>query len=105
MAFFRRYYGSEFINYGLLKFCETEKITFTRSRAYRSNDQGSCWRKNGSIVRRLVGHGRYEGVDSLHKLAELYSIMRLYINFFQPSVLTIIQLLTLWQRKKKQKKQ
>ncbi len=34
--------GSEFINYGLLKFCETEKITFTRSRAYRSNDQGSC---------------------------------------------------------------
>lgn len=25
-------------------------------------------------------------MDALHKLTELYSIMRLYINFFQPSM-------------------
>lgn len=31
--------GSEFINYGLLEFCKEEKITFTRSRPYRKNDQ------------------------------------------------------------------
>lgn len=78
--------GSEFINYGLLKFCEAEKITFTRSRAYRSNDQAHVEEKNGSIVRRLVGYDRYEGLDALHKLTELYSIMRLYVNFFQPSM-------------------
>jgi len=30
---------SEFINYGLLNFCKTEKITFTSSRAYKKNDQ------------------------------------------------------------------
>ena len=78
--------GTEFINYGLLKFCEAEKITFTRSRAYRSNDQAHVEEKNGSIVRRLVGYDRYEGIDALHKLTELYSIIRLYVNFFQPSM-------------------
>jgi hypothetical protein len=86
MAFFKRYYGSEFINYGLLKFCEDEKITFTRSRAYRSNDQAHVEEKNGSIVRKLVGYDRYEGTDALRKLTELYSVMRLYVNFFQPSM-------------------
>ena len=78
--------GSEFINYGLLKFCEAEKITFTRSRPYRSNDQAHVEEKNGSIVRRLVGYDRYEGIDALHKLTKLYSVLRLYVNFFQPSM-------------------
>jgi len=31
--------GSEFINYELLRYCQEEQITFTRSRAYRKNDQ------------------------------------------------------------------
>ena len=31
--------GGEFINYDLFRYCEKEKITFTRSRAYRKNDQ------------------------------------------------------------------
>ena len=33
--------GSEFINDELLRYCEKEKITFTRSRPYRKND--SCY--------------------------------------------------------------
>lgn len=70
----------------MLEFCEFEKITFTRSRAYRSNDQAHVEEKNGSIVRRLVGYDRYEGVAAWHKLTELYNIIRLYINFFQPSL-------------------
>lgn len=78
--------GSEFINYELLKFCESQKITFTRSRAYRKNDQAHVEEKNGSIVRRLVGYERYEGVKAWQALAELYATLRLYINFFQPSV-------------------
>ena len=45
--------GSEFINYELLKFCKSQQITFTRSRAYRKNDQAHVEEKNGSIVRRL----------------------------------------------------
>ncbi len=78
--------GSEFINYDLLKFCSDHKITFTRSRAYRKNDQAHVEEKNGSIIRKLIGYDRYEGTDSWKFLAHLYGILRLYINFFQPSV-------------------
>ena len=78
--------GSEFINYALLEFCKENKITFTRSRAYKKNDQAHVEEKNGSIVRRLIGYDRYEGLDAYNALSELYAVLRLYINFFQPSL-------------------
>lgn len=78
--------GSEFINYALLDFCKDSKITFTRSRAYRKNDQAHVEEKNGSIVRRLIGYDRYEGIEAHRALAQLYGVLRLYINFFQPSM-------------------
>ena len=78
--------GSEFINYDLLGYCEKEKITFTRSRAYRKNDQAHVEEKNGSVVRRVVGYNRYEGEQSYQALIKLYSLLRLYINYFQPSL-------------------
>jgi hypothetical protein len=78
--------GGEFINYELLRYCEQEKITFTRSRAYRKNDQAHVEEKNGSVVRRLVGYDRYEGMDAWKALTALYGVLRLYVNFFQPSM-------------------
>lgn len=78
--------GGEFINYDLLRYCEKEKITFTRSRTYRKNDQAHVEEKNGSVVRRLVGYDRYEGMDAWRALTSLYGVLRLYVNFFQPSV-------------------
>ena len=78
--------GGEFINYELLRYCEKEKITFTRSRPYRKNDQAHVEEKNGSVVRRLVGYDRYEGMDAWQALTALYSVLRLYVNFFQPSM-------------------
>ena len=78
--------GGEFINYELLRYCEKEKITFTRSRAYRKNDQAHVEEKNGSVVRRLVGYDRYEGMEAWQALTVLYSVLRLYVNFFQPSM-------------------
>ena len=41
--------------------------------------------KNGSVVRRIVGYHRYEGVEAAATLAELYRSVRLFVNFFQPS--------------------
>ena len=76
--------GGEFINYELLRYCEDENITFTRSRAYRKNDQAHVEEKNGSVVRRLVGYDRFEGMDAWRALTALYAVLRLYINFFQP---------------------
>ncbi len=78
--------GSEFINYGLLAFCKNHEITFTRSRAYKKNDQAHVEEKNGSIIRRIVGYDRYEGLDAYNALSKLYAVLRLYINFFQPSL-------------------
>jgi len=78
--------GSEFINYELLNFCKEKKITFTRSRAYKKNDQAHVEEKNGSIVRRIVGYDRYEGKEAWHALADLYAVLRLYVNYFQPSL-------------------
>ena len=54
-------YGSEFINYDLLDYCEDNHITFTRARTHRKNDQAHVEEKNGSVVRRLVGYDRFEG--------------------------------------------
>ncbi len=42
--------------------------------------------KNGSIVRQLVGYDRFEGILARRQLAELYRVIRLYVNFFQPSM-------------------
>ena len=78
--------GSEFINYEMLKFCRREQITFTRSRAYKKNDQAYVEEKNGSVVRRLIGYDRYEGLEAWRALTKLYSVLRDYQNFFQPSM-------------------
>ena len=78
--------GSEFINYALLEFCKSNAITFTRSRAYKKNDQAHVEERNGSIIRRLIGYDRYEGLDAYNALSELYAVLRLYVNFFQPSL-------------------
>ena len=78
--------GSEFINYELMGFCEDNNITFTRSRAYRKNDQAHVEEKNGSIVRRIIGYDRFEGREAWEALSELYRVLRVYVNFFQPSL-------------------
>lgn len=41
--------------------------------------------KNGAIVGRLVGHGRFEGLTSTAALAKLHAAARLHTNLFQPS--------------------
>ncbi len=57
----------------------------TRSLAYKKNDQAFVEQKNGAVVRRLVGYGRFEGIETAQVMARLYAAARLYVNFFQPS--------------------
>jgi len=78
--------GSEFINAHLLHYCQEEHLTFTRSRPYKKNDQAYVEQKNWSIVRQLVGYERYESASAFEALCALYEVVRLYINFFQPSM-------------------
>ena len=74
-----------FINETMIQYCTDHGIEFTRSRAYRSNDQAWIEQKNGSVVRRFVGHDRYSGQVAGQTMAHLYGALRLYVNFFQPS--------------------
>lgn len=72
--------GAEFINDQLLRHCQAERITFTRTRSYRKNDNCFVEQKNYSVVRRAVGYSRYDTPE------EIYKELRLFTNFFQPSV-------------------
>ena len=77
--------GSEFINDLLYHYCLDAKITFTRSRPYKKNDQAHVEQKNWSVVRHTVGYDRWETELELALLESIYDDLRLYINFFQPS--------------------
>lgn len=77
--------GSEFINELLYRYCLDEKITFTRSRPYKKNDQAHVEQKNWSVVRHTVGYDRWETNQQLSLLEDTYADLRPYINFFQPS--------------------
>jgi hypothetical protein len=76
---------SAFINSTLLGYCRERGIELTRSRAYKKNDQAWIEQKNGSVVRRMVGYGRLEGMRAVAELAQLHRAARLYVNFFLPS--------------------
>jgi hypothetical protein len=78
--------GSEFINDELLRYCKQQRITFTRSRPYRKNDSCFVEQKNYSMVRRAVGYARYDTDEQCELLNELYSYLRLYTNFFLPTM-------------------
>jgi hypothetical protein len=78
--------GGEFLNEELLAYCEERRLTFTRGRAYKKNDQCYVEQKNGAVVRALVGYDRFEGQRAYRQLCELYRAVRLYVNGFQPSV-------------------
>jgi hypothetical protein len=83
--------GSEFLNFPLLDYCARATITFTRGRAYRKNDQCYVEQKNGSIVRQIVGYDRFAGESAAQQLAEVYCALRLYVNFFQPSLKLVVK--------------
>jgi hypothetical protein len=76
--------GSEFINRHLFAYCQREKITFTRSRSYKKNDNCHVEQKNWSVVRRLIGYDRYNSRAAYETLNRTYDLLRLYVNFFQP---------------------
>ena len=74
--------GSEFINWHLLRWCEQEKITFTRSRSGNSNDGAHVEQKNWAIVRNVVGYHRYDTPAELVLLNQIWALQSLMTNYF-----------------------
>ena len=63
MTGFVMYYDSAFMNETLQSYCREHQLEWTRSRAYRKNDQAWVEQKNGAAVRRLAGYGRLSGLS------------------------------------------
>jgi hypothetical protein len=75
---------SAFMTETLQTYCRQNRLEWTRSRAYKKNDQAWVEQKNGAVVRRLLGYERLSGMPATAAVAGLYVDARLYINFFQP---------------------
>lgn len=78
--------GAEFINEIMLRYCRSNSICFTRSRPYKKNDQCKVEQKNWSVVRQNVGYNRYEGEEARQLLSAFYRVLRIQVNFIQPSL-------------------
>ena len=79
--------GGEFINWHLHNYFQlrTKAVAFTRSRAYRKNDNARVEQKNWTHVRQLVGYGRLGEALQAELLNELYvGGWNLFRNFFCP---------------------
>ena len=78
--------GSEFINGILKRYCEENKITFTRIRPYHKNDNCFVEQKNYTVLRRFLGYARYDTQEQLEIIKEILKLVEPYVNFFQPSM-------------------
>lgn len=79
--------GSEFVNWHAKDWCDQEEIELTRSRPNHRNDNAHVEQKNYAGVRKFLGYWRIETREAIDLMNELYSgPLRLYINFFQPSM-------------------
>ncbi len=67
--------GSEFLNWPLYEHLTGRrmKVPFTRSRAYRKNDNAHCEQKNWTHVRQLFGHERFEHPELVALMNDLYA--------------------------------
>ena len=66
------------MNEAVVDWCRAQGLEVTRSRAYKKNDQAFVEQKNGAVVRRLVGYGRFDGVETARVMARLYAAARLH---------------------------
>lgn len=79
--------GGEFINYSLLRFCQSRGARFTRSRPCKKDDNAHIEQKNYTHVRKLFGYARFESEAARDAMNDLYgNELRLFQNVFQPSV-------------------
>jgi hypothetical protein len=82
--------GSEFLNHHLLRYLTENRVRpvqFTRSRAYKKDDNAHIEQKNWTHVRQWLGYDRLDSPEVVPLMNALYtSEWRLFLNFFCPSV-------------------
>jgi hypothetical protein len=89
--------GGEFLNWALHRHLSGRpaKMPWTRSRAYRKNDNAHCEQKNWTHVRQLMGHERFGHPELVPLMNDLYAKeWSQFTNHFKPTF-------KLWKREKK----
>jgi hypothetical protein len=77
--------GTNLINALLYNYMLKEGIEFTRSRAYKKNDNCFVEQKNSTHVRAAIGYLRYDNKEEMDLINDIYrNELRLFKNFFQP---------------------
>lgn len=77
--------GSEFINWHMKGWCDTNNIAMTRSRPNHKNDNMHVEERNGHIVRKWIGYMRFDCAEAVDALNNVYAILNPYLNHFIPS--------------------
>jgi hypothetical protein len=77
---------SALVNDLLLDWCREQQIQLSRSRPYQKNDNAWIEQKNWTHVRKVVGYRRFDNTSELRLLNEIYAMLRLYKNFFLPTI-------------------
>ena len=85
--------GSEFINYRIAEMLNRMLIKQTKSRSRHSNDNGLVESKNGSIIRKHLGHWHIprKFANNINDFYIKYMIS--YVNFYRPSAFPVKTLL------------
>ena len=78
--------GQSFINKFFYQYCRQEKIFFSRSRPYKKNDNCLVEEKNRTHIRQEVGYRRYDTLEELEILNEIWEKVADFKNFFQPAM-------------------
>ena len=77
--------GGEFVNWHMVRYCEGEKLFFTRSRPNKKNDNAYVEQKNYTHIRKWMGYRRYDAEAQRDSMNDLYrNELRLFNNFFRP---------------------
>ena len=79
--------GSEFLNTTLEEYLLNReyKVKWTRSRPYKKNDQAHVEQKNFTHVRQLLGYGRFDNIELVSLVNDLYTTAWLPLrNYFTP---------------------
>jgi transposase InsO family protein len=78
--------GTEFLNWALHRHLNERNVPFTRSRAYRKNDNAHVEQKNWTHVRQLFGHDRLDHPELVKFMNDIYRHeWRLLQNHFLPN--------------------
>ncbi len=92
------YYGSEYVNKKVMELLNKLLIEFTKSRARHTNDQALVEGKNGSIIRKHMGHWHIpqseatkiqsfysaRGISSSILIPQAKETFNEYLNFHRP---------------------